>query len=247
MTAQVLGARFFTGTQQEAVARAMEGGLVVAPSGPGLAVDLLRSQHYRDALVAADLVLIDSSALVLAWGLRSGEWLPRISGLMFIRAVLQQPALREPGALFWVMPSVEEARRNFDWLATQGFQHSPEDCYIAPHYPPGPLADRELLQKIESRRPRLVVLAIGGGVQERLGHFLSAHLSYRPGVLCIGAAIAFLTGGQVRIPHWADTFMIAWLLRVLYSPTRYFRRYWEARMLFPLVWKYRDTMPPLQG
>ncbi len=225
----------------------MEGGLVVAPSGPGLAVDLVNSQAYRDAVSSADLVLVDSSALVLFWRLFSGVKLSRISGLMFLREFLRQEELKAPGAVFWVMPSGEEARRNAGWLQSRGFRSSPGDFYVAQFYGGGALADPELLAIIESRKPRVVMLAIGGGVQERLGHFLVQRLSYRPGVLCLGAAIAFLNGGQARIPAWADTFMIAWLVRVLSSPRRFAGRYWKAWALFPLLWRNRERMPPLRG
>ena len=165
---------------------------------------------------------------------------------MFLRAVLLRPELKKEGAVFWVMPSQEEARRNFEWLGKQGFRNSPEDCYIAPHYG-GAVGDDELLRRIETRKPRIVVLAIGGGVQEQLGHFLARRLSYRPGIFCTGAAIAFLSGGQANIPAWIDTIMLAWLWRILYSPRRYAGRYWQAWGLFPILWRNREKMPPLRG
>ncbi len=39
--------------------------LVVAPSAPGLAVDLVKSVAYREALTTADLALTDSSFMVM--------------------------------------------------------------------------------------------------------------------------------------------------------------------------------------
>jgi exopolysaccharide biosynthesis WecB/TagA/CpsF family protein len=223
----------------------MKGGLVLAPSGPGLGVDLVKSPAYRNAVAAADLVLIDSGALVLFWRLFTGEWLQRNSGLMFLRAVLAQPGLKRQGTVFWVMPSEAEQRRNLAWLATQGFSITADDCYVAPVYGTGEIADEVLMRKIEARRPQVVMVAIGGGVQEQLGHFLRQRLSYRPGIFCLGAAIAFLSGGQARIPPWADALMLGWLLRILYSPRRYAKRYWEAWALFPLLWRYREKMPTL--
>jgi UDP-N-acetyl-D-mannosaminuronic acid transferase (WecB/TagA/CpsF family) len=49
------------------------------------------------------------------------------------------------------------------------------------------------------------------GVQERLGYALRKQLSYKPAILCLGAAIAFLSGGQANIPNWADRLMLGWL------------------------------------
>ena len=50
------------------------------------------------------------------------------------------------------------------------------------------------------------MIAIGGGIQDKLGQYLLEHLDYRPAIHCIGAALGFLTGDQVRIPDWADKY-----------------------------------------
>jgi len=246
-TRRILGVDFFVGTIEEATQRAISGGLVVAPSAPGLAVDLIKSPSYREALTTADLAITDSGYMVLLWRALTGEKLPRHSGLKLIRAVLARDELKAPGAVFWVMPSAAESARNLAWLRAQGFATTEADTYLAPHYKPGPIQDPELLAKIEARRPRVVMLAIGGGVQERLGLGLRAGLSYRPGILCLGAAIAFLTGGQANIPPWADRMMLGWLLRLLSSPRKFWRRYWEAIRLAPILSRHRDRLPDLSA
>ena len=223
------------------------GGLVVAPSAPGLAVDLVKSVSYREALSSASLVLTDSGFMVLLWWAFTGEKLPRHSGLKFLRAVLARPELKEPGAVFWVMPSAKEDAHNRAWLVTNGFPVTADDVYVAPHYPAGAIVDDELLNLIEARKPRIVMLAIGGGVQERVGLMLRDRLSGRPAILCLGAAIAFLTGGQAHIPPWADTLVLGWLLRLLSNPGKFWRRYWDAIALGPLLWRHRERLPPLKG
>ena len=96
------------------------------------------------------------------------------------------------------------------------------------------------MQRLYRKR---IVLGVGGGTQERLGLYLKQHLSYRPAIHCIGAAIAFLSGDQVRIPVWADTLGLGWLYRTVADPKRFFPRYWDARHLAPLLLKYRDRLP----
>lgn len=246
-TRRILGVNFFVGTIGQATERAVSGGLVVAPSAPGLAVDLLKSASYREALTTADLAITDSGYMVILWRLLAGERLPRHSGLKLIRAVLARDDLKSPGAIFWVMPSAEESARNLAWLREQGFATTEADTYLAPHYTPGPIHDRELVERIEARRPRVVMLAIGGGVQERLGLGLRGSLSYRPGILCLGAAIAFLTGGQVGIPPWADRLVLGWLLRLLSSPRKFWRRCWQALRLAPILNRYRERLPDMEA
>lgn len=244
-TRRVLGVDFHIGTLGQAVDRALAGGLMVAPSAPGLAMDLVKSPSYRRALTTADLAITDSGFMVMLWRLFTGEKLPRQSGLLFIRAVLAREDLKAPGAIFWVMPSAEEDERNRAWLTTQGFAVTPDDVHIAPRYPAtGDIDDPELVQKITVRTPRLVVLGIGGGVQERLGlHLREALRPQHPGILCIGAAIAFLTGGQTNIPPWADRLVLGWLFRLVSSPRKFWRRYYEAFALAPLLWRCRDRLP----
>lgn len=267
---RILGVDFFIGGIDAAVDITLSrGGLVVAPSAPGLAMDLVKSPSYREALTTADLAITDSGFMVLLWRLFAGEKLPRHSGLKFIRAVLARPELKVPGAVFWVMPSAEEDVRNRAWLVAQGFPVTADDVYLAPHYKAGDIIDEELVRRIEARRPRVVMLAIGGGVQERVGLMLRSEsrklrakscelgaTSYelraegaadgqasRPAILCLGAAIAFLTGGQVAIPRWADKLILGWFFRLVSNPRKFWRRYWEALALAPLLYRYRDRLP----
>jgi UDP-N-acetyl-D-mannosaminuronic acid transferase (WecB/TagA/CpsF family) len=103
--------------------------------------------------------------------------------------------------------------------------------------------DPELLSILNSRCPRNIVVTIGGGTQERLGLYLKRNLDFRPAIHCVGAAIAFLSGDQVKIPVWADKLFLGWLFRCLSEPKRYVARYWSARKLFPLMLRYRDQLP----
>lgn len=239
---RILGVRFFTGTAAGAVARGMRGGLVVVPSAPVL-VNAAEDPATQAALLESDLAITDSGLMVLYWNITRRERLRRISGLEYLRLLLQEPPLREPGAILWVMPNPAAIARNARWLAQQGFPVSPDDFYLAPQYPTGPIVDRVLLDLVNARRPAHVIMAIGGNVQERLGLYLKQHASYRPAIHGTGAAIGFLNGDQVRIPGWADRFFLGWLFRCLRSPARFIPRYWNARRLVALLGRFGDRQP----
>jgi len=243
----ILGVEFFTGSLDDALAVAATGGLVVFPSGPGMSGDLLTQQSYREALMHADLALTDSALMVIAYNFITGEKVHRISGLRFLRAVLDGPYLEEPGASFWVLPSEADAIRTAAWLKARGIAVPMENRYIAPLYGPGEIEDLLLLEKIRHSGARWVILCIGGGVQERLGYFLRTNLTPPPAILCIGAAIAFLTGVQANIPPWADRVYLGWLLRCVSRPKTFIPRYWRSRGLPWLMWRYRDALPPLMA
>lgn len=229
-----MGIPFHVGTVDDLLSRTLEGGLIVVPSAPVMA-DLAADRAHREALERADLAIVDSGLFALLWRLFKGERLPRISGLRYLIALLDLPEFRQPCASFWVMPSPEDAAANRAWLNLRGIPVSDDDCYLAPRYPSGRLEDPALLARLEARRPRFVVLCVGGGVQERLGLSLRDRLSFRPAILCTGAAIAFLSGRQVSIPTWADRLYLGWLFRTLHAPRSFLPRYWKALKLIPLV------------
>ena len=247
MTIRILGVDFRT-DGPALPGRLARAGLVVVPSGPGLACDLPARPAYRQALTRADWVIPDSGLMVLVWNaLHPTRRLERYSGLRLLREVLPRPEVQAAGATFWVMPGEEDRTRNLRWLRERGFDALTEaDCYLAPHYRPAPdggIVDPELLRILEARRPAVVFLNVGGGVQEPLGWFLRERLSYRPAILCTGAAIAFLTGGQAAIPEWADRFYLGWLLRILRDPVRFGRRYGESIGLVGMILRFGDRSP----
>jgi len=239
---RILGLNFYIGNVHEVVEKALEGGLVAVPSAPVL-IELSRDEVHRKALLDADLVITDSGFMVLLWKLMTGERLPRVSGLGYLELLLRQPPLKGAGQTFWVMPHRGAMEKNVTWLNQSGFSITEEDCYLAPLYGKGELNDPVLLEIIRQKKPAHIFLCVGGNVQERLGAFLKRECGYKPGIHCIGAAIGFLSGDQVKIPMWADRFFLGWLFRCLSAPSRFIPRYWQAIQLAPLMFRYKEKLP----
>jgi len=238
---QILGVNFYVGDVEGAMARMARGGLLVVPAAPALK-DIATNPGYREALIGADLAITDSAFMVMIWNLIERDSVQRLSGLKYLRALLERPDVRESGSTLWVMAGPASARTNLQWLQEQGIQVPPECVYMAPMYG-DPIEDNVLVETLERLRVKHVVVTVGGGTQERLGYYLKRRLNYKPSIHCIGAAIAFLSGDQVRIPDWADRFYLGWLLRCLSSPKRYVPRYLSAPRLVPLLWRYRSRLP----
>lgn len=238
---QILGIQFFVGDADEAIARISSGGLLVVPAAPALK-NLAHDPAYREALQGADLVIADSAFMVMIWNRLKRDSIRRVSGLKYLSSLLKQPDFYRPGGSFWIMASEASARRNCSWLKRQGIELAPEDRYVAPLYGKT-IQDPELLQRINERRPRHIVVTLGGGTQERLGLYLRSELNCKPSIHCVGAAIAFLSGDQVFIPRWADRMYLGWLFRCLSDPRRYMPRYWGARKLLSLMIRYGSSLP----
>jgi UDP-N-acetyl-D-mannosaminuronic acid transferase (WecB/TagA/CpsF family) len=238
----ILGLRLFVGTPEEAVRLGSQGGLVVVPSAPVL-LYMVEDLVTRQALLDAKLALSDSGLMVLTWNRIKKDNIRRVSGLEYIKLLVEAPDFRAPGASFWIMPNEEALEKTLRWLEQRGDRVTRDACYLAPMYGKGTVQDPELLHLLRASRPKHIVIAVGGGVQERLGAYLQANLDYTPAIHCIGAAIGFLSGAQVRIPMWADAWKLGWLFRCVASPRTFIPRYWHARKLVPLIRKYQERMP----
>ena len=225
----------------------LDGGLLVVPAAPALK-DLQTQPAYREAILSADLVIPDSAYMVMIWNaLRPGRRLRRLSGLEYLRELLLREAVRAPGSTLWIMAGQKSSELNLAWLRGQAIDVPQTHVYNAPMYGGNgaALTDPVLLNLVEQLRPAHILVTLGGGTQERLGLYLRQNLSYVPGIHCIGAAIAFLSGDQVSIPVWADRFYLGWLLRTLDDPKRYGPRYWAAKDLLSLMLRFRSELPPL--
>jgi N-acetylglucosaminyldiphosphoundecaprenol N-acetyl-beta-D-mannosaminyltransferase len=238
---QILGIRFFTGDVYEAISMMKDGGLLVVPAAPALK-NLPQDTEYREALLNSDVAITDSAMMVLVWNMLQGDKVRRLSGLEYFSELVKEPDLQVAGGSFWIMANEGSAATNVRWLREQSISVSEEDVYIAPFYP-GTVSDPALLEILRERKPKNIILTIGGGNQERLGLYLKRNLDYAPSIHCVGAAIAFLSGDQVFIPMWADRFKLGWLFRCVSSPGLYLPRYWGARALLGLLVKYRDQLP----
>jgi UDP-N-acetyl-D-mannosaminuronic acid transferase (WecB/TagA/CpsF family) len=244
-THRILGIDFFDGSAKAAIEIMHNGGLLVVPAAPALK-DLDRNLAYRESLLNADLVLTDSAFMVLIWNRLQATPIKRVSGLEYLRELLLEPGVRQPGNTLWIMAGSVSAERNLAWLREQGITVPEDHVYIAPLYGSGPIDDPALLERLNRLRPQHIIVTIGGGTQERLGLYLKRSLAYSPAIHCIGAAIAFLSGDQVYIPVWADKYYLGWLFRSFSEPKRYVPRYWDARKLLSLMLRYRDRIPDLK-
>jgi UDP-N-acetyl-D-mannosaminuronic acid transferase (WecB/TagA/CpsF family) len=250
MRVNILGIGFLSTKLDDIIESILEGGLVVVPSAPCLVTDLTENPDYRAAVTKADIAVADSGAMVLCWRLISRQPIVRISGLRLLEKLLSISELKSAGKIFWIHPSCEQKATNECWLKRHGFRIETTESYVAPIYPAQNLIDNELFSLLKVSRPRVVVIGIGGGVQERLGYWLVNQ--YRsdglkpPSIVCTGAAIGFLSGNQVGIPKWADRLYLGWLFRCLSRPGTFIPRYLRAVPLAWLIFRYRESLPPLK-
>jgi N-acetylglucosaminyldiphosphoundecaprenol N-acetyl-beta-D-mannosaminyltransferase len=243
---QILGVRFFVGSVSEIVEKISQlGGFMVVPAAPALVKLRHEDEQYRRALAEADFAIADSGLMVLLWKILKRQDVTRISGLAYLKHLIREPSFRKAGSTFFVLPTEAAKERALVWSGKERLQIAVEDCYVAPHY--GPITeDQQLFAVIDSRRPAHIVIGIGNGPQEKLGHFLRQRLSYKPAIHCIGAALGFLTGDQQPVPEWADRFYLGWFFRLLAQPRIFIPRLARALELPWLIWEYGVKLPPVR-
>jgi exopolysaccharide biosynthesis WecB/TagA/CpsF family protein len=239
---RILGIGFFDGTAAEAVDQALaRPGLVVAPSGTCFE-RLTEDPVYRNAITHADLVLPDSGFMVLLWRILRGRRTARVSGLAYLKELLGRAELKPKGTTLWILPNRAALDTTIDWLQAHGFTATHDDGVIAPMYG-SVVEDPSLVERIVAQRPGNVVIALSGGVQEKLGFYLREKSVHRSAIHCIGGALGFITGYQVAIPAWADRLYLGWLFRLISDPRRFLPRAMSALALPGLILKYGEEMP----
>lgn len=240
-TVKILGIDFFNGTVKDVVKVLKSGGFMVVPSGPGLKTIREEPVYYK-SLRYADIAIADSGYMALIWNLFNSQKVNRISGLEFLREFFADKDVQKSKFVL-ADPTEKDSEINRNYLNNLGFTIEAKNSHVAPMYAKDKIEDPELLAKIEQQRPDYVLLNIGGGTQEILGAYLRKNLSYKPAIICTGAAIAFLTGRQADVPMWADKLYLGWLVRCIHRPKVFIPRYLNAFPLFLLLVRYGKRAP----
>lgn len=259
-TLTFLGIPFWNDSTEALLAEAdRTGGLLVVPSAPSLGQmgsDSFLMRVHREA----DYAVVDGGYVALILRL-FGRRVERISGLQLLEKTVVDPngsvvAVGERRIL-WVVPNGEEEKRIREFVDRRQLSAQNQLFYQAPYYQEDRDFDDQVLQRCVVReKPDWVILCLGGGRQEKLGHHLrrssleTGRWEELPGerpngplILCTGAAISFFTGGQAKIPKWADRLYLGWLFRICQSPRTFLPRYLKAFWHFPkLLWRERKGL-----
>ena len=145
--------------------------------------------------------------------------------------------IRKPNKLFLIDPNRKESLLNKEYLNRIGVPISSEYQYIAPYYGGNKINDKDLIDKLNTlqEKPEFILVNLGGGIQEPLGLYIKDNITYRTAIICTGAAIAFQTGSQAKIPDWVDAIYLGWFARIIQNPTLFFMRFLKA---FRLVYVF---------
>ncbi len=236
MIKEIFGVKFINGSYKIAFSRLLKKQFMVVPSGPGLAV-IDKDVRYYNALKSADFAIPDSGFMIILLRLFFNIRIKKLSGPKFLRKFLNEDVIRKPNKLFLIDPNRKESLLNKEYLNRIGVPISSEYQYIAPYYGGNKINDKDLIDKLNTlqEKPEFILVNLGGGIQEPLGLYIKDNITYRTAIICTGAAIAFQTGSQAKIPDWVDAIYLGWFARIIQNPTLFFMRFLKA---FRLVYVF---------
>lgn len=194
-----------------------------------------RQSTLDAAYAGADLCVCDSRVLALLARFR-GIRLPVVTGSDLTATMLHNVLV--PGDRVAIVGgSMDQVRR----LADQ-YPH----IEIVHHSPPMGLRHDLAAQKaaaafIAESKCRFTFLAVGSPQQELVAAQVKGGTGFG---LCIGAALEFLTGDQVRAPAVMRRTGLEWAYRLGSDPRRLWRRYLiEGPRIFRLAFRWRASRP----
>lgn len=206
--------------------------LFVFPSGSGLPL-INKNKKYYVALKKADYVFFDSGFFVLLLRILKNIKVKKFSGFKFLNLFFKYLRKNKRKSVFCIDPDLKISKSNKKYLNRIGIKKIYN--YIAPVYNPGKLKDKKLLKQINKLNPDFILTNIGGGTQEVLGLYLKKNLKKKTTIFCTGGAISFFTGDQAPINHLIDKLYLGLLIRLIFNPLIFYKRFFYTFKLFPMV------------
>ena len=194
-------------------------------------VKLRRSEAFRRAYAAQDLIVADGNPVV--WLSRlAGQDVDLIPGSDLVRPLAREAA--DAGIRVAMIGSTNAA------LAEVAAQLSAElpgldlALLIAPPmgFDPQGEAAAQMLRQVAAEGIGLCFLALGAPKQEQMAA-LGRQLSPATGFVSVGAGLDFIAGTQTRAPKLFQVLALEWLWRALTSPRRLIPRYAACAAILP--------------
>ena len=207
------------------------GGYLVAPAASSLS-EIFSKKIYYKSLRKSDIAILDSGFFCMLLRIFKKKKVKKLSGYLFLKSLLELKILKYK-KFFLINPNLYEQKKNYDLLRTKGIFNQKSFC--APIYSLSNFKDFKLIKKINMYNPDIIIINVGGGIQEPLGQFLKQNIKKKKTIIiCTGAAIGFLTKVQAPINVFYDRLYLGWLIRLIHKPKSFFPRIIQSFNLIKL-------------
>ena len=207
--------KFYDWNYEKIIERINLGGYLVAPAAFPLC-EIQNNKVYYNSLRNSKIAILDSGFFCLLLKYFLNYNVKKFSGFLFLKKLLEDKNQKKKTFLL-IDPTKEDSKVNNKLLDRHGFKNVVS--YIAPIYGNNAdFLDQKLLKFINKIKPKIIIINISGLKQEYLAYIICKRIKFKVSILCLGAAISFITKKQAPINIFFDKYYLGWLLRVIYSP-----------------------------
>jgi N-acetylglucosaminyldiphosphoundecaprenol N-acetyl-beta-D-mannosaminyltransferase len=210
-------------------------GYLVAPAASSL-INIEKNHHYLKALQKSSVAILDSGFFCLLILFFKLKIVKKFSGFKFINFFLDDENLKNFKILS-LESTIENLNNNKNLLKSKKFKFKRH--YLCPIYKQDLFYDKKLITLIIKYKPKIIIINIGGGVQEQLALYIKNTSSWKTSILCTGAALSFKsnTSNFFKINILIDKLYLGWLVRSLNNPSFFYLRVLKSLKLINLVFK----------
>lgn len=194
-------------------------------------VKLRRNAKFQKAYARAEIVTADGAPV--AWLARAqNASIERATGADLLVPLINAAAeAHVPVFLFGTSADVmARAAREFGHL-TDGLLDIAGTLAPSQNFDPEGLEADAAIETIRQSAAKLVLIALGAPKQEIFAE-RARMMGLDCGMVCIGAAIDFIAGEQIRAPAALRNNNLEWLWRLASNPRRLAKRYAECALVF---------------
>ena len=224
----VLGVPFHNVTMDETVAfiddKIQSGGFhQIATANVDFLMNAIRDPELQAILCSCELVIADGMPILWASRMMGASLKERVCGVDLVPRVAELCA-RRGYSLFLLGASEENSARAAEKLQERFSGLRIAGRYSPPVKPLDQMNHDEILRRINSARPDVLLVAMGNPKQEK---WLAMH-RYKlnvPIAIGVGGSIDFMAGAVSRAPKWMQHSGLEWAYRMAQEPKRLMQRY----------------------
>lgn len=213
------GINFYNLSFNSILSELNKGGYLVAPAASAL-VNIKKNSLYYESLKKSRVAIFDSGFFCLILKLKKIFSPVKLSGYLFLSKFLNVRKIKNKKILL-INASDIQCKKNLFLFKRKNFTRV--FFYNAPFYK-NKIKDNKIINIITRLRPYYIIINIGGEKQEPLAYFIKKKVKTKVRILCLGAAIDFITKLQAPINLFWDRYYLGWLIRLFYNPERFFFR-----------------------
>ncbi|OGY56222.1 MAG: hypothetical protein A3H67_03905 [Candidatus Buchananbacteria bacterium RIFCSPLOWO2_02_FULL_46_11b] len=204
----------------------------ICTPNPEFLIKAQKDEKFKGILNYADIAVADGIGLVKAAKFL-GRYLQRVAGVDLVWSLAELAEQKNCSIYFLGAGDLVAAaaaavlKRDFSGLKIAGAESGGE--IIDPFF-----TDEDLIGRINDAAPRILLVALGQGKQEK---WIFAHLDKLPSVklaVGVGGSFDYISGLTPRAPKFLRRAGLEWLYRLIREPKRW-PRILNAIIVFPLL------------